>query len=210
MPTVDQILLGLKETANRWQAVAICWHIYFSSITIVLLSGIRPSKRVSGLLVALPLLSVSMIAWESSNPFNGLIYALVGLAVLHISTRLPREKTQIAPLWLLIPGILMFIFGWVYPHFLDTSSLVSYLYAAPTGLIPCPTLSIVIGLVMILNGLSSRALSLILGAVGIYYGITGVVQPGVAIDWVLLLGAVMLVVAFSLGKLSAPDVEVRT
>jgi hypothetical protein len=203
MPTVEQILIGLKEIANTWQTVAIFWHAYFAAITIVLIVGIRPSKRIGGILLGLPLLSVSIIAWASSNPFNGMIYALISIIVIYISTKLPRENVQVAPLWVLIPGIIMFIFGWVYPHFLETSSSLPYLYSAPTGLIPCPTLSIVIGLTMVLNGLNSRALSLILGIMGMFYGITGVAQLGVSIDWVLLLGAVMIVIVTFLRKYNA-------
>jgi hypothetical protein len=204
MPTVEQILIGLKEIANTWQTVAIFWHVYFAAIIIVLIFGIRPSKRIGGILLGLPLLSVSIIAWVSSNPFNGMIYGLISIIVFYISTKLPRENVQVAPLWVWIPGILMFIFGWVYPHFLDTSSFWSYLYSAPTGLIPCPTLSIVIGLTMVLNGLNSRALLLILGIMGMFYGITGVAQLGVSIDGVLLLGAVMIVIVAFLGKYSTP------
>lgn len=204
MPTVEQILSGLREIANTWRAVAIIWHAYFAALAVVLVFGIRPSKRVFGISLGLPLLSVSIIAWASLNPFNGILFALIGIIFIYISTRLPREKVQAAPLWILIPGTLMFIFGWVYPHFLNTSSFLSYLYSAPTGLIPCPTLSIVIGLMLIVNGLGSRFLSLILGIIGMFYGITGVAQLGVSLDWVLLLGAVMIVIKAFLRKYNAP------
>lgn len=80
-------------------------------------------------------------------------------------------------------------FGWVYPHFLDNAALVEYLYAAPTGLIPCPTLSIVIGFTLILGGLRSRAWCLVLTIVGLFYGVFGAARLGVKIDGVLLLGA---------------------
>ncbi len=198
MPTVEQVLLGLSEIANNWRPLAVFWHAYFAALVIVLILGIRPSKRIVGLLLAFPLLSVSIIAWVYSNPFNGIIYALISILFIYFSSTLPRENVQIAPLWIMIPGIIMLLFGWIYPHFLDTSSFLPYLYSAPAGLIPCPTLSVVVGLFLILYGLSSRALCLILGLSGLFYGITGVAQLGVSIDWVLLLGAVMtLIVAFA-------------
>jgi hypothetical protein len=95
-----------------------------------------------------------------------------------------------------IPGIIMFLVGWVYPHFLDSSSFFPYLYSAPTGIIPCPTLSMVIGSALILNGLGSRIVSLMLGISGILFGITGVVQLGVSIDVMLLGSIVILTLAF--------------
>lgn len=200
MPTNEQILAGLKVIANTWWLLAVFWHIYFAVIVIALIFGVRPSKRISGILLVLPLLSVSIVAWISLNPFNGIIYAVIGILMIYFSVKLPREKVQIAPLWVMVPGVIMFIFGWVYPHFLDASSSFVYLYAAPTGLIPCPTLSIVIGLTLILNRLDSRALSLILGIVGLYYGLTGVLQLGVSIDLVLLLGAIFIVVLSFVAK----------
>ena len=98
---------------------------------------------------------------------------------------------QIAPPWMLIVGILMFVFGWIYPHFLETASFVPYLYFSPVGLIPCATLSIVIGTLLILGGLQSRMMLIVLGIVGLFYGFTGVFQLGVVIDAILLLGALV-------------------
>jgi hypothetical protein len=202
MPTVEQILLRLGEIANNWRLLAIFWHAYFAALAIALVLAVRPSKRLAGLLLALPLLSVSAAAWASANPFNGIIYAVIGILFIAFSARLPRQNVQLAPLWILIPGVILFLFGWVYPHFLETSSFLTYLYSAPIGLIPCATLSIVIGLFLILNGLGSQALSLILGLAGLFYGITGVFQLKVMIDWVLLLGAIMiLIVVFARKRL---------
>lgn len=195
MPTTEQILAGLQLITNTWWPLAVFWHIYFAVIIIALMFSVRFTKRVGGILLSLPILSVSFVAWMSSNPFNSILYALIGILLIYFSVKLPREKISIAPLWILIPGIIMFIFGWVYPHFLEYSSSFAYLYAAPTGLIPCPTLSIVIGLLLIVNGLEARAAMLLIGIVGLYYGITGVVQLKVLIDLVLLLGAAVVVVA---------------
>ncbi len=200
MPTSEQILAGLKIIVNTWWPLAVFWHIYFVAVVIALILGVRPSKRLSGIILSLPVLSVSFVAWMSLNPFNGIFYALIGILLIYFSVRLPREKVSIAPMWILIPGIILFIFGWVYPHFLENSLWYEYLYKAPTGLIPCPTLSIVIGLLLILNGLESRAISLLIGFVGLYYGITGMIQLGVLIDLVLLLGAIMIVIVSIAGK----------
>jgi hypothetical protein len=174
MPTSEQILLGLRDVANNWGPLAIFWHAYFLVFAMILIVGIRPPKRIAGLLLSLPLLSVSLAAWASSNPFNGIVHALIGILFIYFSTRLPSEKVWMAPPWIIIPGILLLLFGWIYPHFLEASSFLPYLYSAPTGLIPCPTLSIAIGLFLILDGLGSRALALILGLSGLFYGMTGI------------------------------------
>lgn len=61
-----------------------------------------------------------------------------------------------------------------------------------TGLVPCPTLSIVIGLALMVGGFGSTAWSLVLGATGIFYGALGAARLGVTIDWVLMAGALMI------------------
>lgn len=193
MPTPEQIVGSLHEIANQWQFLAIVWHIYFGVLAVSLILGWRPLRRLFGILLAIPLFSVSALAWLSSNPFNGIVFALVGLALVVIAVRMTVERIQIAPVWAVGAGVLMFLFGWIYPHFLDTTSYVPYLYVAPTGLIPCPTLSILIGLSLLVEGLDSRAWSLVLGATGVFYGVFGALRLGVAIDLVLLVGAILLI-----------------
>jgi hypothetical protein len=200
MPTPEQILDSLRQIANQWQPIAIVWHLYFGAFAIGLALGWHPSIRISSFLLGLPMLSVSAFAWMASNPFNGTMFALAGVALLIIAIRMPDEPVQIAPAWAMLAGALMFLFGWLYPHFLETTSFIPYLYAAPTGLIPCPTLSILIGLTLILAGLDSRAWSLLLGAVGIFYGLFGALRLGVIIDLFLLLGALLLVMLVIAGK----------
>lgn len=112
---------------------------------------------------------------------------------MFISIRYLNEKVQFALLWIIITGVILFIFGWLYPHFLDEFSWFTYLYSAPIGVIPCATLSIVIGLTLILNNFNSRSYSLVLGFTGLFYGNTGIIQLNVLIDLILLIGAVLLV-----------------
>jgi hypothetical protein len=210
MPTPTQILDGLSAIANQWQMAAIVWHVFFAFLAVALALGIRPSKRTGGLLLVLPLFSVSVLAWISGNLFNGILFALAGIALLLVALRLPQEPVHIAPVWLVGVGTLLFVFGWVYPHFLETTSFAPYLYAAPTGLIPCPTLSIITALSLILGGLDSRAWSLILGGIGLFYGLFGAVRLGVTMDWVLFLGALLSVFVVYLSKAGIPKQEFAT
>lgn len=198
--TPEEIVSSLTELANRWRLAAVFWHLYFAVFIAALVFGIRPSKRMAGLLIALPFLSVSILAFTIFNPVNGIGFAVVGILLAYVSVKMPREKVQIAPWWVLIVGAFMFMFGWIYPHFLDPSSPYSSLYSSPVGVIPCPTLSIGIGLALIMNSLSSRKVSLILGIAGVVYGLTGFAMLGVAIDLTLLFGAIVTLIFAFVGK----------
>ena len=51
MPAPEQILNGLRTIANQWQILAILWHVYFGVLAVGLILGVRPSKRVGGVLL---------------------------------------------------------------------------------------------------------------------------------------------------------------
>ncbi len=141
------------------------------------------------------MLSVSSLAWASRNPFNGAFFAVSAIALIILGVKSPREEIRIAPTWMAVTGTFMFLFGWIYPHFLNTASPWVYLYAAPTGLIPCPTLSATIGLALVANGVGWPAWMRVLGVTGLFYGMFGAARLGVWIDAVLLLGAISILVA---------------
>jgi protein-S-isoprenylcysteine O-methyltransferase Ste14 len=205
VPSTELILADLKRAANEWWLLAAAWHLYFAVITGSLIGGYRPSRKLAGVLVSLPVLSVSMASWASGNLFNGVVFALLAILLIVISVRLPG-RVRMAPLWVLAPGIALTAFGWVYPHFVETSSPFGYLFKAPVGIVPCATLSILIGLTLVLNGLDSRAFAFTLGISGLFYGVTGIGRFRVAIDAVLLLGAILLTIrAFRRRRVPEPS-----
>jgi hypothetical protein len=185
----------LATTANDWRGVAIVWHVFLGTLLLSLVSGWRPSRRLAGLLLATPAASVSALSWASGNPFNGTAFTALSLVLAAIAIGLPVRPARLGARPLLVPGILLVGFGWAYPHFLQTNGWTSYLYAAPLGLLPCPTLSSIIGVSLIVDLLGSRLWGLVLTAVGVAYGLIGAFQLGVGIDLVLLAGALWTGVA---------------
>jgi len=204
MPTADQIHFGLSEIANSWPYLAIFWHVYFLVIAVLLVFRAGSSARICGLLLSLPLFSVGTLAWMAKNPFNGMVFTALGMVLLVVSSIYSRINTSVSTGWTLGAGILMSGFGFVYPHFIVTESYIEYLYSAPTGLIPCPTLSVVIGLSLILGWHRSRSWSYVLGTTGLFYGIYGATYLGVTLDWVLFVGALLLIWSSTWKKLADP------
>lgn len=209
VPTPEQILAGLIKMANECRLVAIIWHVFFAIIIGALIIGLYRkktnrwylTKRAFGIFLGLPALSVGIVSCFY-NPVNAIVGIVIGALLLLTAVKFSSENVQLAPKWAMIPGIFMVIFGWIYPSalFMDLSSIGSYVFATPLGLIPCTTLSIIIGLTLLLNGLNSRRYSLIVGITGIVYGILGVVQLGVLIDVVLFIGACVLTINAIRGK----------
>jgi len=192
MPNPAQILDDLARIANDWTAIAVIWHGLMAAAVVGLLAGWRPAKRLGATVLALPLLCVSVMAWIYGNPFNGTVFLGFAAALSALGMRLPVAKTERPQAWALALGVLMVAFGWVYPHFLGAGPWWRYLYQAPTGLIPCPTLSAVVGFALLARGFSARGWSVLLGILGLFYSLFGALRLGVTIDLVLLVGSVAL------------------
>jgi hypothetical protein len=135
---------------------------------------------------------VSALAWASGNPFNGATFAALAVFMIGITTRFSKEPVKVASPLVLLLGAFLVAFGWTYPHFLTADHWTAYTYAAPLGLLPCPTLSAVIGLTLVLGMLRSKLWSITLAAAGFAYGAIGVFTLGVTLDYGLLAGATLL------------------
>ncbi len=190
--TPSDILEGLATIVKNFRFIAILWHIVFAIVIVLLITGWRPSRKFAAVALSTPLFSVGIFAWLQSNPFNGIVFLLSGILLVIVGFRLPGDMLQRAPSWSLVIGFLMITFGWVYPHFLKSGHWYEYLFAAPTGLIPCPTLSITIGFALLANGMSSRVWSIFLAGIGLFYGLFGAFRLGVKIDVALFFGALTL------------------
>lgn len=194
MPPTSEIIGGLTHAANTWSGIAVAWHVAIGVALAALVLGWRPTQRHVAVALILPLLSVAAIAWASGNPFNTAVFAgaAAGLGVmgLRLADKVVRRPSRAAT----TAGVAMITFGWVYPHFLEGGSMLRYVYAAPVGLVPCPTLSVVIGFALLASGPGSRTWSPGLAALGLFYGVFGVFVLGVWLDVGLIGGAAALAV----------------
>lgn len=191
MPTPEQILEGLQRISTQFTGLALLWHIAAGVLFIALAAGRRPSRRTTGVLLTLPLLSVSLLAWLDGNPFNGSMFAVLAVALLIIANRLPKEAVAVNRKWK-YAAFVVIVFAWAYPHFQTGTGVWHYLLTAPLGLIPCPTLSMVIGLTMLFGGMDSKSWVRVLSAAGILYGAFGAFRLGVTVDIVLLAAGILL------------------
>jgi hypothetical protein len=200
MPPATEILNGVTAIANDWRNLAVGWHVAFGALLAAIAFGWRPSTRVLSRLLILPFVSVSVLAWLSGNPFNAMTFFILALVLLAVGRRLPQQPMLIASPLFLAAGVLLTMFAWSYPHFLRTDTWVDYAYASPLGLIPCPTLSAVIGVTLIAGGFRSKAWAIPLVVMGSLYGGIGVFRLGISLDYGLIAGALVLGLAVLVEK----------
>jgi hypothetical protein len=193
MPSPDGLLTGLSAIANDWRWLAIAWHFVLVALCFALFAGWRPQARLFGRLLVTPLLSVSLAAWLSGNPFNGTMFAILAAVLVWSVARIPDTPVTcvVRSAWV-AAGAGVILFGWMYPHFVRTESWLTYAYASPFGILPCPTLAVAIGVTLMLRHVSSPSWQAALMVAGLSYGAIGVFRLGVALDWGLLLASAML------------------
>jgi hypothetical protein len=196
MPASSAILDSVTVIANDWRALAIGWHVYFLAALLLWdFTGRRLTTRSAMCLLIAPVASVSAVAWIAMNPFNGMAFATLAVALVAIAVSLPRTEIQIASAPMLATGLVLFVFGAVYPHFIVVDHWLAYTFAAPLGLLPCPTLLAVIGVTLMLRRFESTAWSIVLTTAGWFYGIVGVFALEVMLDYALIAAASVLAVA---------------
>jgi hypothetical protein len=200
MPHATEILDGLSAIANQASGIAVAWHIVIAMALVALAVGWRVSQRTARLLIGAPLASVAGVAIVFNNPFNASVFGASTLALTALAMRGDCRAAWRGAEWTRGLGVAMIAFGWLYPHFLQGDA-TAYLYASPIGLVPCPSLAVAIGFALVGNGLGARAWSLTLAALGLLYGLVGVLRLSVLLDIGLVGGALALVavVARSVG-----------
>ena len=194
MPDPDAILAGLTRIANQAFALAVLWHVAIGVAAAAVASGMRPSRRWAAAVLVMPLISVSVLAWAHGNPFNGATFAVLSVVLLSIAARGAREPIELGHRWAVALGLLLVGFACVYPHFLVVRPQTAYLYGAPVGTIPCPTLALVIGVTLIAGGITSPSWTLVLSVAGSFYALFGLLRLGVVLDIGLLAGVIGILV----------------
>lgn len=193
MPSAQDILNALASISAGATWLAIAWHVILALAILRLLFGWQPARKRGVILLSLPLLSVGILAFAYHSPFNGIVFILSAVILTVIGFRLTEDCPYRPPFWGAFFGGLMLLFAWIYPHFGSGHSWLFYLYASPLGLIPCPTLSLVVGFALLADGFRSRAWTWVVIVLGVFYGLFGALRLGVWIDIFLLLGSLMLV-----------------
>jgi hypothetical protein len=194
----EDIINGLQSIVDDNSAFAVIWHCVFYILIAALALKWTPSNKLSGLLTCLPLISVAIFGWLTGNPFNGTVFSIATILMFIFGLKASGQPINYSQFPFIIAGILMITFGLVYPHFIKPDSIIKYLYASPAGLIPCPTLSVLIGFLLLYNGFGSQPITLTLILLGLFYGIFGVLKLRVYLDLFLLFGTLTLLVKYLL------------
>lgn len=194
MPSSDAILSGMTTLANEWRMLAAGWHVFFGGLLLTAALARRLSNRHLGYLLAMPLFSVSALAWTGGNPFNGTVFFALAWVLVLTARQFPNESIHCSVGPVAVAGAALLAFGWSYPHFLEADHWTAFLYAAPLGIVPCPTLAALLGCTLLFGLYRSPVWASAVTATSLFYGVFGVFRLRVELDYVLLAGATILAV----------------
>ena len=194
MPTTQEILDHLQAASREARWLAAAWHAIVGGLFIAGVLGWRPDRSRVGRALAIPLLSSSGTAWIFGNPFNGLILFALAAALWVLGGRLPEGRAALSRSWVLLAGLGLVGFACGYPAFLDDRGVVDHLLHAPMGVIPCPTLALVLGVCLLFEGCVRREGLILLALAGTFYGCFGWWSLGVAVDSVLAAGSILVLI----------------
>jgi hypothetical protein len=192
VPSAVSIVQDLTSIANEWWRLAVAWHVYLLVPVVTVLFGLRWSKAAAAAWLVPPAASVATVAWMSGSPFNGVVFAALAVVLASAAFNMRRGGVSPARGMAVLPGLALLLFGLTYPHFLRVTSWTEFVYAAPVGLLPCPTLAALIGVTLILNLFEDRAWGRTLAVAGLAYGAIGAFRLGVTLDLALIGGAAWL------------------
>lgn len=192
MPTADAItsLLAMMATELAWLAIA--WHVVAAGAAIALVRGWRPSPRVACILLTAPIMSVAVASFAYGNLFNAISFAVLAVVLAVLGDGLTQPRVVRGPAWTAWLGVASIAFGLVYPHFVAGSWLRAFA-AAPVGVVPCPTIAVVAGAVILAGGFGSRAIPAVLATWVAFYAWFGIGKLGVMLDVGLLVALLGLV-----------------
>ncbi len=193
MPSAQDILNVLATISAGATPLAIAWHVVLGLAIIAIIIGWRPARKIGALLLLIPFISVLVVSFFYDSRFSFAVFFVFAIVLAVLALRMKPDCVYHPPSWGVIFGWLMIFFAWIYPHFGTGSSWLFYLYGSPLGLVPCPTLSMVVGFALLADGFRSRGWTWVLIVLGLFYGLYGAIRLGVWIDIFLLLGTLMLV-----------------
>lgn len=182
-----QILYYLHNVANQnlWLN-ALIHLIVLAALVFIFLGKNAKTKSllVDGAVVILTL-SVTITGLKYGNPVHALTFAVITVFALFELVQGKNDFTIRKTDFQTVLALLFLFIGFWYPEFVKTSFVRSLLFS-PAGIIPCPTLLIILGLLTLAYPNVNKVQYIITLIMGVFYGFVGVFQLKVYLDIALI------------------------
>jgi len=200
----EKINAYLSMIANQNTLVNLGMHLLVAAavLSLLLVSGDRLRGRIIDGVICLLLFSVAANALVYGNPFHLIVFSLLALlSIVDLAAGKNRYRFELKK-----PGnIVALIFiglGFWYPEFTRVTPL-QQIFLSPLGIVPCPTLLVVFGLLKLADAQVRSHLSRRLVFPLLVFGLVGVWFLGVYLDVALIFAAASLLYRAVIAKTGA-------
>lgn len=179
----EKILTYLTFVPNQTLWLNALNHLLVLSALLILIFGKKAKTKrllVDGV-ICLLFTSIVAVAVAYGNPFHvitmGLLAVFAGIELWQGKNEFTLYKINMRS----IIALLSIFIGFWYPEFVEANFLAQLLLS-PVGIVPCPTLLVVLGLLTLAYPRVNKTQYIITALMGAFYGITGVFQLKVMLD----------------------------
>ena len=190
----DELIINLNSIASETKQLAVLMHGVF---LILLVIGFAVKKAGQVLFPALILILSGLalfMALKYHIPPNiivfGTIFSLALKSVMRTEMRF--DVSNVGKRGKLIAFLSLF-FGFYYLHWVEAPVWKNALFYSPLGIINCPTLLSICGLLIFLKRPGPSMLELLTGCMTLYFGFFGIMRLGAEIDIFLIISGSYLI-----------------
>jgi hypothetical protein len=202
MPAPHQILEQLTRLATEGRMLGLIWHLALLVGLALVVAKKWESRASLAVAAVFPMFTASLVAFAVGNWVNGLVLDLGALTMVVISRKFTGTPIEIGRPIPFTVGVATMLYAVFYTHFTSIHSWTD-VWMTPIGVLPCPTMALVIGLGLMAGGFRSRAWSLTAAVLGLGYSLFGVFV--LKVQWDLGLFAASVVMGLQ-GLLLTPPV----
>lgn len=205
MPSPRQILEQLTRLATEGRTLGLLWHVVVLAALAFVVARKWEGRASLAVATVFPMFTASLVAFATGNWVNGLVLDLGALTMIVISRKFAGTLIEIGRPIPFTIGVATLLYALFYTHFTPIRSWTD-VWMTPIGVLPCPTMALVIGLGLMAGGFRSRAWSLTAAVLGLGYSLFGVFV--LKVQWDLGLFAAAVVMGLQ-GLLLAPPPVAR-
>lgn len=178
--------LIMVSNQNLWLNALIHLMVLTAMLVLIFGKNTKNKKWVVDGVICLLFISIVSVAIVYGNPFHLLTMGLLAIfAVIELWQGKNEFITPKINLHTLI-AFVSIIIGFCYPEFVKANP-IGLLLVSPAGIVPCPTLLIVLGLLTLAYPKVNKIQYLMTVLIGTFYGVTGVFQLKVFLDMAIII-----------------------
>ena len=206
----EAVTLMLEEVAADLRAYSAVIHHVFIVVIVAGLFAEKLRKLLFPAFIACLSLSATIIAVRYRILPNIIVFGLFLVWIIRAYTvgRLNFDFHRMTPVNIIF-GVIGLVFGFWYPHWVESPIIINAMLYSPLGGVNCPTMATICGFLCLTSPPRSAILEATVALATLYFGFFGLFKLNAYIDVILIICALFLILRLGAG-LTLTGVFVKT